>query len=65
MAQIIEGSNKMLSFCVGIIVGIWLFSGAVVTLCAMEFLQVKPSLAKIIVAFTVGPFAINRPWWVD
>ena len=51
-------------FILLIIVWFWILIGALVTVSAIEFLNVSPSTTRIIVAFCVGPFALNRAWWL-
>jgi hypothetical protein len=44
---------------------IWITIGAVVCLCAMEFLDARPSMAKTFAVLILWPKAINKSAWLQ
>lgn len=50
----------------GVFFTLWLSTGGIIALCAVEFLPVDKSkiVAKTIVAIIAGPLSLNRDWWL-
>jgi len=42
---------------------IWVSTGAIIVLCACEFLGAKPSSTKVAAAMLAGPLCLNRKGW--
>lgn len=56
---------NMITLAIFIGLALWEFCGAIAALCAVVYLELRPSNAKLIAAMIAGPFAINRAWWLN